>query len=438
MNLDETVSVLLHELTPEPPREVSVADIARRVRQTAEAKTWYRRPWVAALTAAVIVIAVAAVVVGVRDRWAHHAPAVAPTPTATSAVPTPTPAPSVVNGIHAPSCRAQQLDPFTNALKPVITTAPGGGYDLAGLPILSITADGDVLVGTQGDGANPARLDLVSPDGARTTLYRTSGLPLAAGEVSDFAAAQGDARWIVFGLYVGQPGRGTLSRLGVIDRASGAVTTFRTLPTRSTTIVQAPVLYQGRAYWSEVDGGGTGAIFSYDPATRSTVTVDRGAHLGWPTVIGGGLYWQRDGRVIAYRPGRLPRGFPLSTTKFPRMATDGDVTVWVTTAQTNGTNSVKLVLSTPDMATPLILADSTTASTLVPLAVAGPYVIWDDGQGFTALDTRTGATATVGNTQPGFSTIATGGGTIAINQIGSKGGAQLSVGRISTLPKLTC
>jgi hypothetical protein len=53
------------------------------------------------------------------------------------------------------------------------------------------------------------------------------------------------------------------------------------------------------------------------------------------------------------------------------------------------------------------------------------------------LDTRTGATAKVGSPDA-FSTIAAGGGTLAVNQIGSKGGAQLSIAQIASLPKLTC
>jgi hypothetical protein len=343
----------------------------------------------------------------------------------------------VIDGLHAATCTARQLDPFARVLRPITTTAPGGGYDLAGLPILSVTSDGAVLAGT-GPLSSPARLDLVRPNGTRTTLYRTTDVPLRTGEAAAITAAEGDNRWIVFAVSVGGPGQSDVTRLGVVDRASGTVTTFRRLPTGSTTIVLPPVLYEGRAYWSEVDNGGSGAVFTYDPATGSTATVDRGSMLGTPTVIGGGLYWHRNGHVVTYRRGRIPAGFPFDVGRFPRLVTDGTNTVWATTADTDGRISVRLVLSTPSMPAPLTLLDSATADTLIPLAVGGHYVVWDDDRGFSALDTRTGATASVGTSSPGFSTVAIGGGTIAVDQIGSKGGAQLSIGRIANLPALTC
>lgn len=448
MSIEETLAARLHDVTPTPPREVSVDDVARRVQSMSKPEPVYRQRWVAALTAAAVVGAVAATVVVLRDHGSQDRVPPArptstvtrsvPTPSVTKPVPTPTPTPSVVNGFHAASCPASELDPFASALKPVPTTVTGGGYDLAGLPILSITSDGDVLAGTSGDATIPARLDLIRPDGTRSTLYRASDVPLAGNDTVNVASAQGDARWIVFAVAVGPPGQKDLRRLGVVNRTTGTVTTYRTLPANSATIMLPPVLYQGRAYWSEVDSGGTGSVFSLDPSTGSTVTVDTGTGLGTPTMIGGGLYWQHDGHVRAYRPGTLPAGFPPSTAKFPPMASDGKNTVWATTADTNGQTSVELVLSTPDMTTPLVLTHSSTANILVPLAVGGSYVIWDDGQKLVALDTRTGATATVGDSTPGFSTIAIRAGTIAVNQTGSKGGAQLSISRLASLPKLTC
>jgi hypothetical protein len=411
--------------------------------RTVDRRTDHRRrtPFLLVAAAATIVGAVAALAVFVRPDASrpaapHHTSTLPSPAPSTSRTAAPNPQPRVVNGIHAPTCVARQTDPVSHVLKQVLTSGVGGSYDFAGLPILSVTTDGDVLAGTVGSKFNPGRLDLIRPNGSRTTLYRASDVPLDSNQNVGVSAAQGDKRWIVFAVSVMQ-GQGDVVRLGLVDRRSGVVTVFRTLPAFSSTIILPPVLYDGRPYWTEVYSAGTDSVFTYDAVSRRIERLSSGSQLGAPAAIGGGLYWQRDGRVVAYRHGTLPAGFPSSLVKFPPLAGDGKTTVWTTTADPNGRLHVLLELGQAGMATALTLVDSTTADTIVPLAVAGPYVFWNGGTSFTMLDTRTGATAKVGFSDP-FSTIAAGGGTLAVNQIGSKGGARLSVARITDLPELTC
>lgn len=434
MSIEEVLAARLHDLTPTPPRDVSVDDIAQRVQAGGEPRRTRPVGWMSAVAAAAVVGLLVAGVVALRNSNSSQGPILQPTLTTTRPAPTPTTsAPPVVDGLHAASCTAAQRFPLDRVLKPVTVVLPTGYYNFAGLPILSITTDGDVLAGTAGAGSiNPARLDLIRPDGSRTTLYKATDVPLTTNESADIAAAQGDPHWIVFAVAVGG-GQKDLRRLGFVNRNTGQATTFRTLPAHSTAIMSEPILFQGHAYWSEVDGNGTGSIYSFDPSTGITRTVDNGDQLGIPTVIGGGLYWQRNGQVFTYRHGKVPTGFPLGATKFPTFATDGTVTVWAQQFQ----SGVQLLLSTPRMKAPLVLLHSTTTA-FIPLAVDGPYVVWDDTQHISILDTRTGATAVVQDSRPMFDTVQMGDGTIAENQTGSKGGAQLAIGQLAALPKLTC
>ena len=72
------------------------------------------------------------------------------------------------------------------------------------------------------------------------------------------------------------------------------------------------------------------------------------------------------------------------------------------------------------------------------LALSGSYVVFDDNTAITVLDVRTGAATALTNSRPPFTTAAAAGGLIALNVLGSKGGAQLILIRASTLSDLHC
>jgi outer membrane protein assembly factor BamB len=340
----------------------------------------------------------------------------------------------VVNGVHPASCRAGNPSAFTNAFKPVGSGSPTS-YNLAGLPILSVTSDGDVLAAPR---SVPGRLDLISPAGSVTTLYKTTDVPLGQGESAMITAAQGDSHWVEFAVSIGY-GQLDVRRLAVLDRASGAVTAFRSLPVNSPIIVLPPVLFQGAVYWTEVDSGGSGSVFRYDPATGRTDTIGSGTLLSPPTLIGGGLYWQQGGQVVTYRPGRIPAGYPLGAPKLRAPVTDGTTSVWATNAGAPPDVRIELMLSRPGMTAPIAVYQTPADGFADPLAVAGPFVIWQDTTSLVVLDTRTGATATPFPVSgPEFIAAEAGGTILAVNQIGSKGGAQLVLAQANTLPELRC
>jgi hypothetical protein len=265
-------------------------------------------------------------------------------------------------------------------------------------------------------------------------LYRVPDAVLG-GQNGAISSAQGDAHWITFAVAVGD-GQATTIELGVVNRATGAVSILRTLAPSTPLLLSPPVLADGRIYWAEIDSAASGTVYQHDPVSHVTTAVDHGDGLTWPAAVGAGLYWRRDGRLVTYRPGKALPGFPLDSAKLPRIATDGTAAVWAAST-TDG--RVQLMFSRPGLPAAVVLLTSSADNVLVPLAVSGPYVLWSDGQRFRALDLRTGAVSRIGDdNSPAFSTVAAGGGTIDVNQIGSKGGAQLSITTTAKLPELTC
>lgn len=408
-----------------PARLPGPAARPRRRRTAPRPRTWL----LSAAAVAALVAALAVVATGLRPGASRPGGPATPAPTPTTS-PTHSAAPSVVDGVHALTCRVSSPDPFVPALRPVSGVLPDGSVDLTGLPIDSVLPDGNVLVGTVD--ATPPRLDEVRPDGTRTTLW--TGPQTAVGQqIFSVTAAQGDSRWISFALTEGDAGQSTITQLLVLDRADGRATAFRTVPRAQVSGVWPPTLFDGSVFWGEFDGSGRGSILRYDPATAVTSVLGRGDAIGPPTVVGGGLYWQLGGRLVTYRAGRVPAGFPIDRPKLPRTATDGTTTVW---QEASGSGTV-LALSRPGMDSPLTVVRS-ASDVLVPLAVAGPFVLYDDGRVIRALDTRTGAAGTVAPSSAPWSTAAAGGGTLALNELGSRGGANLLVARIAALPALRC
>lgn len=411
-------------------------------------REWAHVPrWLLPLAAAAVVLILASATVLLIDaqRTSRSGPPIrpvgtSPAPTSSTSAPTPHPTPSgqptlpVVDGVHPARCRVTDPSGFGNAFRPVANVSPAS-YSLAGLPILSVTSDGEILAAPR---SVPGRLDLISPAGSVMTLYKTTDVPLGPGESAMITAAQADSRWVEFAVSIGN-GQSSVRRLAVLDRASGAVTVFRSLPVNSLIIILPPVLFQGAVYWTEVDSGGSGSVFRYDPATAHTDTIGSGSLLSSPTLIGGGLYWQRGSQVVTYRPGRVPAGYPLGGNKIGSPVTDGTTSVWATTVGSPPDARVELMLSSPGRKAPIAIYQTPADGFADPRAVVGPFVIWQDTTSLVFLDTRTGATATpfVGSS-PEFTTADGGGTVLAVNEIGSKGGAQLFLAQTNTLPELRC
>jgi len=398
-----------------------------------------------AAAAAVLILASATVLLIDARGTSRSGPPTRPggaSPALTSSASAPTPPPSpagqptlpVVDGVHPASCRAADPSGFANAFRPVGSGSPTS-YDLAGSPILSVTSDGDVLAGPR---SMPGRLDLITPAGSVTTLYKTADVPLEQGESAMITAAQADSRWVEFAVSIGN-GQLNVRRLAILDRASGAVTAFRSLPANSLIIILPPVLFQDAVYWTELDSGGSGSVFRYDPVTGRTVTIGSGTLLSSPTLIGGGLYWQRGSQVVTYRPGRISAGYPLGGREVGPPVTDGTTSVWATTVGSPPDARVELMLSRPGVKSAIAIYQTSADGFADPRAVVGPFVMWKDTTSLVVLDTRTGATATpFPASGPEFTTADVGGTVLAVNEIGSKGGAQLFLARTNTLPELRC
>ncbi len=400
------------------------------------------RGWTVPLIAAAVVLLVVSATVLLAAKVhrpgrpatppASSAP-LTPTPTVTSTAPPPTPtttpAPlTVIDGIHPITCRTTNADTVMRQLRNVQAMTALGTPDLSGLPILSVTPTGDVLTGPQSYG----KLDLVSSSGGISVLYTAPGVSDPTARVS---WAQADSRWVAFAESVGQ-GQSSIVSLAVIDRASGTATVFRRYAAIGSTMALPPVLYDGAVYWTERTST-TGAVLRYDPATGQTSTLATGTNLSPVVMTGGGLYWQAGTTLVTYRGGQLPPGFALTGGKLTAPVTDGTTSVWV--APLTADSPLTLELSRPGMTRPVpIVQEPASAGLLVPLAVAGPYVLWQDNTGIVALDTRTGAATVLLPPNVTFANAAANGPTLALNEIGSKGGAALLLGHIDTLPRLHC
>lgn len=111
MSIEETLSSLLHELTPDPPNAVTVEQVAQRVRDARPPRDTRRTWWVGVAAAAASVIIVAIAVVALRVTPRHGAPAVDHTPPPTSSAPTrsvsavPTPGPALSGPVNLDGAR---------------------------------------------------------------------------------------------------------------------------------------------------------------------------------------------------------------------------------------------------------------------------------------------------------------------------------------------
>lgn len=305
-------------------------------------------------------------------------------------------------------------------------------YNIDGYPILAVDSAAEVLAAP----APGTSLVLVRADRTTTTLYTPPAVAVAAGGPARVVAGQLDSHWAVFALSLGG-GQGEIRQLGVVDRTTGAVRVFRSLPIGNLDTVSAPVLFGGQVFWSEATSADLGDVYRYDPATGSTSTLARGQHAGNITALAGGLYWQNDGKVVTYRTGQLPAGFTFTLDKINTMFGDQGTYAWSTWAYGASTPVSVIRVSHDGMTNPLTAYAAPADGIVVLLAVTGPFVIWEDATNIVALDTRTGAT-TVLTTVNEFSTVQAAGGILALNYAGSKGGAQLQVIRAADLPELRC
>ncbi len=401
----------------------------------------HRPVWIRPLLAATVVAAIAAAAVlgNLPGRHVHPgtATSTAPAPSASrspSSAPTPT-VPKANSPFRPLACTIPFPDSWASVQSPIIRPPGAASYAASsGLSILAMSATGAVLASS--DLAPNGDLVLVRPDRSTRVLYR---LPTSlAGQPSlRLGSGQIDTQWAAFAVILGR-GQGAIGAIEAVNLATGTVHVVRDAGLGTDMIVSDPQLLDGHVYWSEVSNTGQGKVYDYDLATAGQSTLDSGAVIG-PQLIGGAIEWSRDGKVVWHGSPSLPPGFHVDPGKTVALLQDGSTYAWRAWVGTGTAQRDVIYLTTSGRQKPVVVYRPPSAD-IVPalLALTGPYVIFDNNTDITVLDTRTGAATTLTSSRPPFTTAAAAAGLIALNVVGSKGGAQLVTIRRDALTELHC
>jgi hypothetical protein len=387
--------------------------------------------WLLAAAVALIV-AVAGAIIGIRQIGQHTPPA-APHPTSLTGAPTaPTTAPAYPGGLHPAACSVALPSRWARALFVDGAVQAPGSAASAGLPILAMTPSGDVVSSTD---TVPQQLVVVRPDHSIVPLYTAPATVPGQGQVR-IGDAVANARWVVFSLILGG-GQGARGGIYAVSLAGHVVETVRSTALGTLPIVSEPDLLDGKVYWSEAVSTGPMSVYAYDLATGARSTLDTG-QVSPPVSVGGGLIWWHGSRLVEHIRPTLPQGYTIQPSSTDVLLSDSGTYAWA--AQQGGQEVLQMSTAAhPDPVT--VFTASNRDAVLVPLALTGPYLIWSAPEDITVLDTRTGATTALlqtGGMQQGFETAAAAHQVLALNNVGSKGGAQLMLATVSALPSLHC
>jgi hypothetical protein len=367
--------------------------------------------WPLLVAAAVVVLVVAVLAVVVRGSGSKHtSPPVHPSP------------PPAIDQLHPKTCTI----PVPQAWQDVLEAGTIGDTPEPEIrPILGATSGGSVVA----TDLNRHQVVIVTPNHAVHHLYTAPTTVPGQGRAHIGSAAIG-GDWVAVTLILGG-GQGATGGIVAVNVHTGAVRVVRDPSLGSDSIVQPPAVLDGVVYWSEGPSVGPDHVYAYDLATQHRSTLDRSRLLdiGGPVVVGGGVYWQKAGSVVAYRPGNLPPGFVVEPGELSgALVTAGDRQAWVQQVGRRFVVKMRIGERSPvSMSPPTTFAPGITG-------IAGPYLV----SGTTVLDTRTGAETTLVAGPDQLANAAAAGSTIAVNFTGSKGGPQLSLLDASALPELHC
>lgn len=407
-----------------------------------------RRPavWVRPVFAAAAVAAIAAGTVVLLNGTHHTTTPSTSTTTSTTATPAPSPSrsslttPKVEDRFHSLSCTVPTPAGWDRAFSPIIRPPGTSSFDLtSGLSILGISSGGTVLASS--DIAPHGELVRVQPDGSTRVLYRLPAT-LAGQSTRHFGDGQIDNQWAVFDVIIGG-GQGSVGAIDAVNLATGSLQVVRAASLGTLAIVSAPQLLHGHVYWSEVDNTGQGSVYDYNLSTQTRSTLDTGA-VSSPQVIGGAVAWGRgakgpNGTLVWHGTPDLPPRFHAEPGVSSTLLRDGTVYAWSGWQGTGATQQQVIYMATAGMNKPDVVYTPPPANgTATLLALTGPYVIFTNNTAILALDTRTGAATTLVPSQQPFTTAAAANGIIALNVLGSKGGAQLVTLRTDALTELHC
>lgn len=384
--------------------------------------------WLLAAAVA-LVVAVAGAIIGIRQLGSHDTRPATPNSPAPTTTPT---APAHPGGLHPAACTVALPSQWARALFVDGAVEAPGPAASAGLPILAMTPSGDVVSSTN---AVPRQLVLVRPDHSIVRLYTAPRTVPGQGTVR-IGDAVANSRWVVFSLILGG-GQGARGGIYAVSLASHAVETVRSTALGALPIVSEPVLLDSKVYWSEGMSTGPMSVYAYDLATGARNTLDTG-QVSPPVSVGRGLVWWHGSSLVEHVRPTLPPGYTLQPSTADVLLSDGGTRAWA--AQQGGREVLRM--STPAHPDPVTVFTTTDSdAVLSPLALSGPYLIWSGPGDITVLDTRTGATTALvrtGGLQQGFETAAAAHQVLALNDVGSKGGAQLILTAVSALPGLHC
>lgn len=399
--------------------------------------------WLLAAAAAVAVAAVAGIAVGVRGSTTPAAPN---TSARTSSAPRPSPSPSAsktsrvaeMDGLHAKACTVSLPVAWQQAIESGTVTVPG--YTLRAM---AISPSGAVVADASNGTSH--KLMLIDPTGSIKTLV-ADNFPASWGEV-DFTWAAFSGTQVAYAITLGSGGGGPgPSQLELVDTRTGTASVVRATSGRGDASIVANLgLVDGAIYWQEYVNGAI-TIYEYEIASAQMKVLARGSAgaVQGPFAWGGGLYWLATGSLITHIKGVVPPHFATQSEKNADVliAANGLFT-WIAYDGQQQPNSPApptiLWLWRKGMTAPLAV----TQAPLGTPALALPYLVWGNG-GTHILDTRTGASAAVGDPAHGGPSSSAravaiaAGGRIALEIPHATGAATLSTFSVTGLPPLKC
>jgi len=409
-------------------RRAGAADTRRR--------RFTSRPGVRTLAAAgaALVLMIAGLAIGLHLRGSPSRPAQPVQPPPSTSMPPPSSSSSGVPAPDAPVHAAACAVPLPGSWQQAIAA---GAVQLAGpATLLAIGPSGDALAYVQ---APPhGELVLISPDRATRVLYQ---LPATMSGFSQLRIGGGqlDAHWAMFTIIIGA-GEGSLRGIYAVGLATGEVRVARSVADGSSSEVPEPVLLDGRVYWNEHDGGGNGAVYSYDLAAGVRRTLDTG-QLGAPGVLLGQVYWAKDSSTVwASGAPTLPPGFELNARKVVQLVHDGTTYAWgAWEASGRDFRHVVKMIAEPMRSPAIVYPPPSPEDMSDPVALTGPYLLLDDMGTVIALDTRTGATTVLEASDSVIMINALAANGVIALAIGDSGsGSRIAIVSASQLPGLNC
>ena len=363
--------------------------------------------WVAA---AAVVLAVAALVVAADRDWTHRGE------------------PADINPAR---CTAVNSAAWSRAVTASIVPASA---QRTFLRLLGVDAQGDAVVAEKLN-----RIVAIQPDGTQRTLYTlhvpAGSQPSYVGVGIEYGSVDGD--WVAFAINTAAGGGNHVNGIYAVNAVTGDTRVVRGLQRYPLprVVVQQPILANGTVYWTEAyDQSGSLHTYAYDLTSGTRRALHTATDL---FTVGGGVYGRGHGSIITLAPGELPPSFDLDTATSEHLTTDGDRVAWTHRTAAAEYAPVEIYLQ---VGTAAVIQVAHVSANVRTLTIAGSYLLWSTTDAVTALDLRSGATATYATSALYAQTVAHG-DTLAINintGAGAFGQYDISVLSVASLPALHC